>query len=105
MKRPKTGGIQKGYKYAKTIEFAARCDAQKFIVVEEFIKLFKTCHDPIMKLEILREMAKYNYAIPRDYETTEEEVDHESPSGAISMADILHAIDVTPKKLNAKKES
>lgn len=103
MKGKKTGGIQKGFKYPKTVEFSARCDSLGFIVVEEMIKLFKSCHDPIMKLEILREMAKYNYAIPRDNGPEEELPDPES-AGSISLSDILHAIDVTPKQIDVKKK-
>lgn len=96
--RKKSGGIQKGYKYPKTLEFRERCDENGFIIVEEYIKLYKDTKDPDKKLSILREMAKYCYAIPIDH-APKDEIDNRSDENEEhSIRDILDAIDVTPKK-------
>lgn len=106
-KGKKTGGIQKGYKYLKTVEFAVRCDEQKFIIAEEFIKLFKESDDNFLKLEILKEMAKYRYAQPKDHEPSADDQDDDDNDNSeqISISDIFNVIDVTPKKLNGSKKS
>lgn len=100
-KRKKTGGIQKGYRYPKTLEFRERCDENGFIIVEEYIKLYKETKDPEKKLGILREMARYCYPIPIDHapkESTEDQETDLDESEEHSIRDILEAIDVTPKK-------
>jgi len=106
-KGKKTGGIQKGYKYLKTVEFALRCDEQKFFIADEMIKLFKKSDDDFLRLEILKEMAKYRYAQPKDHEPTagEQDDDDNENSEQISISDIFNVIDVTPKKLNGSKKS
>lgn len=99
-KRKKTGGIQKGYRYQKTLEFKERCDANGFIIVEEYIKLYNNIKDPDKKRSILSEMAKYCYAIPQDHSPSnlEETNDDDDTNEEHSIRDILEAIDVTPKK-------
>lgn len=102
-KGKKTGGIQKGYKYPKTIEFAMRCDENNFFIAEEMIKLFKNTSDQILKFEILKEMAKYRYAQPKDHNNKEDDSNQTDSPQDISISDILHAIDVTPKKKLSEK--
>lgn len=106
-KGKKTGGIQKGYKYLKTVEFALRCDEKNFIIADEFIKLFKETQDSLLKLDILREMAKYRYAQPKDHEPdpADQGNDESENQDQISISDIFNVIDVTPKKINGPKKS
>ena len=101
-KKKKFGGMKKGYKFTKTVEFSFRCDEKDFIIVEEFIKLYKSTHDQLLKFEILKEMAKYRYAIPKDNEPVSAKEDSET-GAIITINDILHSIDVTPKAIDAKK--
>jgi hypothetical protein len=100
--RPKTGGIQKGYVYPKTLEFKNRLDQNGFYIVEELIKLYQESDPkkPFFKLAILQEMMKYSYAIPKDYEKPKDPSENEEGETEtdISINDILTMIDVTPSK-------
>lgn len=106
MKGKKTGGIQKGFKYPKTLEFKEKCDENGFVIVDEFIKLFrkvgKKKDKEYLQLAILQEMAKYQFAIPRDYGPLEnpppDSDANQSGDKPMSMDDILALTDVTPKK-------
>lgn len=102
MAKPKTGGIQKGYVYPKTLEFKKRLDENGFYIVEEFIKLYNETDSkkfPFMKLNILQEMSKYCFAVPRDSgPTPEENTPGEGKGDDITLKEILTMIDVTPVK-------
>ncbi len=100
MAKPKTGGIQKGYVYPKTLEFKKSLDENGFYIAEELIKLFNEADpkQPFFKLAILQEMAKYSYAIPRDNGAGPEAPRGEGQEDKITIDDILTMIDVTPNK-------
>lgn len=59
-------GRKPGVKNKRTIAFMEACDDKGFLIVDEFIKLFDESTNENLKLEILKEMAKYSYTVPKE---------------------------------------
>ena len=99
MTKPPNSGRKLGVKNKKTLAFLEACDEQGFLIVEELIDLYKETEDERMKLEILKEMAKYSYAIPKELEQKPED-------SATSFVELLKDVSSPDlKALLTKKES
>lgn len=90
-KKKKTGGIQKGYVYPKTVAFRQALDDKGFYVPDKLIELYNQIPDEkqFLKLEILKEMNRYCYPVPKDYGEGEKPIDLTEKLKDVSTSDLL----------------
>lgn len=98
-KRKRIGGIQKGYVYPKTKLFRQALDDRGFLVPDKLIELFNSIQgddskDIYLKLEILKEMNKYSYPVPRDYTEEEKPIDLTEKLKDIPTEDLVRVFSV-----------
>jgi hypothetical protein len=101
-KRPKFGGIQKGYVYPKTKAFKQALDEKNFYIPEKFIQLFDeistsdltTREQILLKLELLKEMSRYSFPIPRDYGEGDAPIDMSEQLKDIPTEDLIKVFTV-----------
>lgn len=103
MKGKKTGGIQKGYKYSKTLAFKEACDAKGFAIVDKLIGLFENTENEFLQFQILQEMAKYVYAVPKDYGEESSDDSNNDPSN--ELRDVSNSLLIKFVKQNQKEST
>lgn len=102
MTKVKGSGRKLGVKNKRTLAFLETCDDNGFIIVEEFIKLFQETDNENLKLEILKEMSKYSYTVPKDAEKSTDA----KPVGFYEMLKDVTSDDLKSLLITAsKKES